>query len=386
MRRAALVISGHNLKMVEKKLLFLFAVFYVAIAVPSELPAKLIGSEKLRVEKFVKELQLAKHEAKPAATTLNERSFRLPNNTEPISYNISLSTDIHRGVFGFEGDVSINIRALEATNNITLHSRHTIIERIDLFNPNGTLYQANLFYTYDSELEFLVIPFTRELEAGQELRIDISYNGFIRAETENGFFRNSYIDPETDQQIWLATTQFTPVNSRHAFPNFDEPRYHAPIVLQIRHHESYHAISNMPIAERRETDNEYVITVFEETPPIATYTFAFTISQFGFVETFSNFTNVPVRVYARPEAIQLGQVDDALRLGEVLLTEVVRFFDIPFALPKSDQVAIPFLPAGGFESWGLISHSENIILQVNNDSNAQYFRELRVGHEHVVSC
>lgn len=366
--------------MVELKYLLLLTVLTIAVAVP----AKPNFKGKLKVEKFLKDLQLSTklNAAKTAAAPLNQRTFRLPNNTEPVSYNIRLSTDIHRADFGFQGDVTINIRVLQNSRNITLHSRHTIIERIDLFNPNRTLYQQDVPYTYDSELHFLVIPVIRELEVGQELSIEISYQGFIRNDLL-GFFRNSYNNSVTGQQTWLATTQFSPTNARQAFPCYDEPRYRRSILLQIRHHRNYSAISTMPVAELRE-DGEYVTTIFEETPPMATYTFSFTISDFDFVESADN-NGTTLRVYARPEAIQLGQANDALRVGEIMFREMIGIFNIPYTLPKSDQIAVPSLRFAGFDGWGLISHFENFLLQFSNDSVAQRFREIRIGHEYAVS-
>lgn len=357
--------------MVDEKLLCLIVFFSIAFALPRQ--PDLNG--KLRVEKYIKQLQLAAKDKAEQSTPLNERTFRLPNNTEPVSYNIRISTEIHRGDFVFAGDVTINIRALQATNNITLHSRHTIIERIDLLNPNGTLYQGDVPYTYDSELHFLVIQFSRALEVGQELTIEISYQGFIRDDLL-GFFRNSYNNPITNQVTWLASTQFSPTNARQAFPCYDEPRYRRPVLIQIRHHRNYSAISNMPVDDLIE-DGEYVTTVFEETPPMATYTLSFTISDFDFIE--NNNHTVPLRVYARPEAIQLGQADDALRVGEIMFREMQGIFDIPYALPKSDQLALPQLRFAGFEGWGLITHHESFL------RSAQRSREIRIGHEYAVS-
>lgn len=40
-------------------------------------------------------------------------SYRLPNTTIPLTYDIWLSTDIHRGEFGFDGQVIIRFRCVE---------------------------------------------------------------------------------------------------------------------------------------------------------------------------------------------------------------------------------------------------------------------------------
>lgn len=377
------------------KLLVVLSVFTV-ISVTTLSDDKYINQQK--VKKLLQNLQLSDKNSRvigkyqglihstgeynePVAEISSDRNFRLPNNTEPVSYNLRLSTDIHVGNFGFQGEVTIIIRALEATNSITLHSRQTIIERIDLFTPNGTLYQENVQFTYDSEVEFLVIPVNGGLVAGQELSIEISYQGFLRSELM-GFFRTSYYNAATDRETWLATTQFQPINARQAFPCYDEIRYRRPIRLQIRHNRNYNAISNMPVAEQT-FDGEYVTTLFEETPPIPVFVLAFTVSDFEFVEITNS--DVNFRVYARPSAISMAQADDGLRLGEVMLRAMENLFGVPYTLPKSDQIAIPSFASDGALNWGIITHREDVILQFNNDSIAQKRRQIRIAHEYAVS-
>lgn len=355
-------------------------------------------NQKLSLQNFLRELSLKKntnvakykslittskeYTVEPTAEQLNERSFRLPNNTEPISYDIRLSTDIHRGNFGFQGEVRINIRAVEATNSITLHSRQTVITLISLFNPNGTVFEENLRFIYDSEVEFLVILVNRGLEADQEITVLIQYLGFLSNDL-TGFFRTSYNNAETGEVTWLATTQFQPINARQAFPSYDEVRYRRPIDLQIRHHRNYTAISNMPVAELIE-NGEYVTTVFEQTLPIPTFVLAFTISDFQYVGNAD--PDLELRVYGRPSAIAAGQGDEGLRLGEIMLRTMEDLFDMPYSLPKSDQVAIPSFASDGALNWGLITHREDIILQFNNDTGVQEIRQLRIAHEYAVSC
>lgn len=378
--------------MSELRILVVLSVLAVACS------AALVTANQQKVKSLIENLQLSstnsrvlgkyqgllhhtgEYEKEPEAEYLNDRSYWLPNNTEPVSYNLRLSTDIHRGDFGFQGEVTILIRALEATNSVTLHSRQIIIERIDLL-ANGTLIQANVPFTYDSEVEFLVIPVTGGLEPGEELSIEITYQGFLRSELM-GFFRTSYYDPDRDQDIWLATTQFQPINARQAFPCYDEIRYRRPIRLQIRHNRNYNAISNMPVAEQSE-DGEYTVTIFEETPPIPVFVLAFTVSDFDFVELDD--PAITFRVYARPSAIAAGQADNGLRLAEFMQRTLEFFFDLPYALPKSDQVAIPSFASDGALNWGIITHREDIILQFNNDTDAQLRRQLRIAHEYTVS-
>ena len=316
---------------------------------------------------------------KPLENEVATRNYRLPNNTIPLHYDIRLGTEIHRGDFTFSGIVRINIRVLEESNTITLQSRQMIIQRIILFNANGTNFESSLFYTFDSDLEFLVITTERQFEVDQELIVDIIYVGVLGTFMDRGFFRSSYVDPVTNATNWLATTQFQPINARQAFPCYDEIRYRTTIQLQIYHHSSYNAISNMPVS-RIIGEGDYVTTVFEETPVIPTFLLSFTVSNFDFVS--NNNEELEMRVYARPSAIADNEADDGLHIGEVMLRATEDIFDLPYTLPKSDQIAIPEFSSDGANNWGLLSYREPVLLKTNDDPFTQHIREIRIAHEY----
>lgn len=57
----------------------------------------------------------------------DEISYRLPNNTMPSSYLLSLAFgNFHEHIMSYTGDVSIVIHVLEDTRTITLHSGITL--------------------------------------------------------------------------------------------------------------------------------------------------------------------------------------------------------------------------------------------------------------------
>lgn len=146
----------------------------------------------------------------------NTLSFRLPNNTVPIHYDVSLLTDIHLGNFDFFGTVTIDIRVVEATETITVHYRQSTISSIDLLNLNGQIIESNVDYEQIEEVEFLVIkPRTALLELNQ-YKVVIRYRALLRTD-DYGFYRASYFNEE-GKRIWLATTQFQATDARHAFP------------------------------------------------------------------------------------------------------------------------------------------------------------------------
>lgn len=60
------------------------------------------------------------------------------------------------------------------------------------------------------------------------------------------------------------------------------------------------------------------------------------------------------RVFARPNAIHDG--DYGLDTGLKVLDAFEKYFGIPFAFPKMDQVAVPDFEAGAMENWGLVTY------------------------------
>lgn len=250
---------------------------------------------------------------------------------------------IHQGDFSFNGEVKITISILENTRNITLHARQLLILDLNIIYPNGSLFDSNLRYTYDSATEFLTIMTNQEMLGGTLLVLDISYVGFLGDFNDRGFFRSSYVDSATNETHWLASTQFQPINARQAFPCYDEIRYRTPFDIQIFHHDNYSAISNMDV-DRVVDFGEHQLTIFQTSPPMPTFQVSFTISNFDFVNFNSR---VNMRVYARPEAIALGQGDNGLALGYIFLNAMEDYFGFPYVLSKSFQIALPEFSSEG---------------------------------------
>lgn len=122
-----------------------------------------------------------------------ETKYRLPNNTKPENYDITLSTAIDEENFNFDGIVKIQVHVLEATSNITIHARQLTIKTIELFDPNtGTIIDLNS-WTYEQVTEFLIIPTKTQLEKDKFYLLIITYTGELRTDN-GGFYRSSYID------------------------------------------------------------------------------------------------------------------------------------------------------------------------------------------------
>lgn len=181
-----------------------------------------------------------------------EVKFRLPNNTVPETYEISLWTLIDQSDFQFTGNVTIGVRAVTNTTFITLHQKELSIKSVTLIDPkNGHRIVVNRNELDYSEInEFLTISFTDYvLVKDNRYFLTILYNGTLRSD-DAGFYRSSYV-AENGTVRWLATTQFESTDARHAFPCYDEPQLKANFKIRITHRDGLTAISNMPVTSIR---------------------------------------------------------------------------------------------------------------------------------------
>ena len=146
-------------------------------------------------------------------------SFRLPNNSIPLSYEILLSTAVHEGDFNFNGTVMIRLRTLMASNNITINFKQLSINEVHLFDENSIIIQNYVNFETDNFTELLVIRPQFELLANHEYVIQVEYNGVMRTDSY-GYYRGSYVN-ELGITRWFGTTQFHATDARHAFPRWD---------------------------------------------------------------------------------------------------------------------------------------------------------------------
>lgn len=143
-------------------------------------------------------------------------SYRLPNTTIPLTYDIWISSDIHRGEFGFDGQVTIRVQCVETTPEIVLQYRLMTIDTVSLFDSNNNLIQNNVPWHQNETLEFLFITPDQQLMQGEEYLVSVRYNGTMR-DNGLGVYYAWYVNHEGTTR-WLASTQFQATEARHAFP------------------------------------------------------------------------------------------------------------------------------------------------------------------------
>ena len=296
----------------------------------------------------------------PKKLSEDSKTYRLPNNSIPLRYELWLKTEVEKEIFNFSGRVKIHIRVLEPTQTITLHYWKIVITKVDLLDVSGILITDSLVFDYDEDFEFLKISLPTQASVNDELILDIDYTGVLRNDNL-GFYRNSYRNSKNKENIWYATTQFQMTEARSALPCYDEPAIRAVMGLEIQHTKNYHAISNMPVVSISDVDGtDHVTTKFQDTISMQTYLLAFVISNFDYVS--NNDLTTEQRIYADSEKIKRGDAVFALSVVGPVLRKMENLFGVDYPLPKIDHVAINNFSSGAMENFGLITYLPILLL------------------------
>ncbi|XP_070496236.1 aminopeptidase N-like [Chironomus tepperi] len=286
-------------------------------------------------------------------------TYRLPNDSYPISYDIFLVTNIHKGEFDFDGHVMIKTKIVESTDRITLHYRQIEILQVSTFIAEPlTPIDGNATFTLIPSHEFLVIDLSRTYDVGTELLLHVQYKGKLRDDGA-GFYWGAYNNSAGETKFYGAT-QFEVTDARHAFPCYDEPGIRAIMTLSIVHDKNFTAIANTDVLVEEDEQDNMVITTFQPTPVMQTYLLAFAISDYEYVDAVN--TRIPQRIFATPMAIENGHADFAATVVGPILHKLDEILGVKYPLSKMDHIALTKFNFGAMENFGLITYIERGIL------------------------
>jgi tricorn protease interacting factor F2/3 len=188
-----------------------------------------------------------------------------------------------------------------------------------------------------------------------ENTIFINFEGELK-EVLGGIYLSKYKDKEEEK--YLITTQFEPIEARKAFPCFDDPDKKATFDLTLIFPKELKSISNtLPIKEEILGGKKKVI--FETSPKMSTYLLYIGIGDFYFLE--DKYKDVLIRVAFTPKE-KLEGAKFALENCKKFLSYLEEYFDVPYPLKKLDLIAIPDFASGAMENWGAITFRENYLL------------------------
>lgn len=173
------------------------------------------------------------------------------------------------------------------------------------------------------------------------------------SDTLQGFYKGFFLEEGTDEKNWFASTQFSPIDARRAFPCFDSPDMKATFEVSLVHSvDKTMFLSNMEHVRTTVTRPGFLKEDFEITPRMSTYLVAFIVSNLQLVQRSEGFSP-QINIWSRPE---VGRMTNYVhRLTMRILPYLERYFDLKFNMKKIDMVAVPDFGFSAMENWGLIT-------------------------------
>lgn len=214
-------------------------------------------------------------------------------------------------------------------------------------------------------------------ERGENLRnltIILDFESQL-SDTLQGFYKGSFNDEETGSKSWFASTQFSPIDARRAFPCFDSPDMKATFEVSLVHPvEKTMFLSNTEHIRTSISRPGYLQEDFEITPKMSTYLVAFIVSNLQLAQRSEGFTP-QINIWSRPEVTRMTNY--AHRLTVRILPYLESYFDLKFNMKKIDMVAVPDFGFSAMENWGLITFRESAFLvpEDNNKSSSAKHKE-----------
>lgn len=257
----------------------------------------------------------------------------------PKHYDVYL--DINRQAQTIAGEVTIFGEAL--SDHIFLHQRGLKIKSV-------TVNQNDVAFTTQNTHEALGLA---NVPLGQ-VEIVICYETVLTA-TLMGIYPSDYEVNGVKKQLVL--TQFESSGAREAFPSIDEPAAKATFDLAIKYDEQPNEtiLANMP-----ETQVVDQVHYFATTLRMSTYLVAFAFGSLISEETTTS-SGVKIQVFAT-DAHTKPTLRFALDMAKRSIAFYEAYFQTPYPLPESKQLAVPDLSFGAMENWGLVTYRESALL------------------------
>ncbi|KAJ1365374.1 hypothetical protein KIN20_025657 [Parelaphostrongylus tenuis] len=307
-------------------------------------------------------------EKEQAVDELTAEQLRLPNNLEPIWYNISLKvylpgfvTILEEKILTTYGNIMIKINVKISTSHIVLNARKLtfpsdvskvkiLIEDENTDQPATTSENAMEVSVqtthlsvapqvqdilYNATLETVTFVLDKPLKVSQQVILQFPFHGRI-GDSLHGLHSSCYVRRD-GRNITLGVTDLQPLSPRGIFPCFDDPVYKCPLSLTVLHPMGTIARANAielldsqatpskTVSSSFRSDPLWLKTTFDVTQPLGTHLMGFAVTDFDEREAKTK-SAITVRIYSRPEAIKLTKfaLETAIKVYD-LLTKFFRY-------------------------------------------------------------
>lgn len=258
---------------------------------------------------------------------------------QPEHYDIYL--DINRDKKQFSGKTTITGDA--KTETISIHQKFLNIEKVEVDGNSAN-------FTKDDDNDAFYV----EIGHKGDVKVTITYSAKL-TDSMMGIYPSYYeVNGEKKQ---IIGTQFETTFARQAFPSVDEPEAKATFDLAIKYDEQpgETILANMP-----EVKEEAGVHYFDTTVRMSTYLIAFA---FGDLQSKTTTTKSGVKVGVfGTKAHKANELDFALDIAKRSIEFYEDFYQTPYPLPHSWQLALPDFSAGAMENWGLVTYREAYLL------------------------
>ncbi|ETY74998.1 M1 family metallopeptidase [Lactiplantibacillus fabifermentans] len=258
---------------------------------------------------------------------------------QPSHYDIYI--DIDRATKVISGKTTITGDAKDQA--IAIHQKDLTVSAV-------TVADQAVPFSEDATQDALNIT----LPATGENTVTITYTAPL-TDTMMGIYPSYYqVNGERKQ---IIGTQFETNAARQAFPCVDEPEAKATFDLAIKfdEHADETILSNMP-----EIRTENGVHYFDTTKRMSTYLIAFAFGELQGKQTTTK-SGVQIGVFGT-KAHQANELDFALDIAKRSIEFYEDFYQTPYPLPHSWQLALPDFSAGAMENWGLVTYREAYLL------------------------
>ncbi|XP_016951233.1 aminopeptidase N isoform X2 [Drosophila biarmipes] len=334
-------------------------------------------------------------EVEDNTTKPTNRPLKLYEGWRPLHYGLLIEpnaeTSISNGSLTIE--IERDVSKVTSWEPIVLDVHNVSISNVRVIRslpakPGNEEQELEFDSDYGEDNATFVINLDKAYSAETQLKVQLSLD-FISQVTDTlqGVYKTSYINPDTNKEEWMISTQFSPIDARRAFPCFDRPDMKANFSVSIVRSLQYKmALSNMPKSHTIRYRRGYVRDDFMVTPKMPTYLVAFIVSNMvdsRFVALDSEMSP-RVEIWTRPQFIDMTNY--AYKMVRKFLPYYEDFFGVKNKLPKIDLVSVPDFGFAAMENWGLITFRDSALLVpedqelASSSEHMQYVAQI-IAHE-----
>ncbi|XP_017067041.2 LOW QUALITY PROTEIN: aminopeptidase Q [Drosophila eugracilis] len=290
---------------------------------------------------------------------------RLPKTIVPFHYDLRLITHLENSSnHSYDGFVNISLHVQTTTDHVVLHVAdvYIIVKTIKLYGGSSD-YQL-ISVRFNKKWNYMIVTFNEPLRMGKLYMLSIQFRRSMSEDKKDGYFTGNYVNAKTLENTWFSISHFKRNVIRNTIPCFDEPAMRATFNVTMGHHKRFQSYSNMNVRivmPNHEIKN-YVWSVHEMTPMMATHLLVFSVNNFNCRYSQTAMAN-PVRFRTCSQSDDLPKTSFAAQMAPQVLEFLDNLLQVHLPLEKIDQLVVNEYPTEAMENLGLVVYRSKQILQ-----------------------